>query len=132
MNIKSKIFDNGIIVKSRKSAIIFEDVDGKEENTNEAFTYEFTSEELIEFVEYLQKVANESWADIILKEANSYGSDYYEYFDKKYDNNGYLVLIKNGIKITAPYTSTDTLYQFNKAKIQSFIYDLLKVTNGNK
>lgn len=122
---KSREFSNGLLVKHRKSAIIFENAKGKKEK-EESFTYSFTDEEFNDFVSYIEKVANESWTKIVPKEANSCGSDYYEYYDRRYDDNGYLSIKGKVIDITAPYFSVDTLYQFNKPKIQSFIYDLRK------
>lgn len=120
---KEKLFSNGLIVKHRKSAIIFENEGGKKEK-EERFSYHFTDEEFKEFLSYMKQAANESWTNIIPKEANSMASDYDEYYDRRYDANGYLSILDFGVKIRAPYWSTDTLYQFNKPKIQSFIYDL--------
>ena len=122
---KSKTFSNGLVVKHRKSAIIFETASGKKEK-EERFFFDFSDEELEEFVSYIEEVANEAWSNIEPKEAKSWASDYDEYYDRKYDDNGYLSLSNNLIAITAPYWSVDTLYQFNKAKIQSFIYDIRK------
>lgn len=123
MAIKEKIFDNGLVVKHRRSAIILENANGKDEKQSD-FTYSFTKEGFKEFVDYITKIANEAWANIKPKEANSEGTDYWEYYDRKYDNNGYLYITETGIKVEAPNLSKDALYQFNKAKIQSFIYDL--------
>lgn len=120
---KTKEFANGLVVKHRKSSIVFESARGKKER-EKYFTYEFTKEQFRNFAAYIEKIANESWTNVVPKEANSLGSDYDEYYDRKYDDNGTLSITKNGISITAPYWSVDTLYQFNKPKIQSFIYDL--------
>lgn len=122
---KTRTFDNGLVVKHRKSAIIFENAICKKEK-EEKFSYEFTDEGFKEFALYIEKIANESWSNIVPKEADSLGSDYAEYYDRKYDANGGLYIQDNGILIIAPYWSVDTLYQFNKPKIQSFIYDLRK------
>lgn len=120
---KEKTFDNGLVVKHRRSAVIFENASGKDINQSD-FTYDFTEEGFQEFVDHLTEVANEAWTGVKPKEVSSFSSDYYEYYDRKYDNNGYLHITKTGIKIEAPHLSKDTLYQFNKAKIQSFLYDL--------
>lgn len=122
---KVKTFDNGLVVKHRKSAIIFENEQGKKESEDKFF-YEFTKDGFKEFVDYIEEAANESWSNVVPKEAHSLGSDYAEYYDRKYDANGDLYIKENGILIIAPYWSVDTLYQFNKPKIQSFIYDLRK------
>ncbi len=123
---KIREFDNGLVVKHRKSAIIFENADGKKER-EERFNYVFTKQEYKEFVSYIKTIANEAWTNIIPKEAHSTGSDYDEYYDRRYDDNGNLSIQDNGLLIFAPYWSVDTLYQFNKPKIQSFIYDLEKL-----
>lgn len=125
---KSKEFANGLVVKHRRSAIILEHKDGKTE-TESRFFFSFTNGELNEFIEHLHVAAGEAWSTIAPKEAHSMGSDYDEYYDRRYDNNGYLSLTNAGITITAPHLSRDTLYQFNKAKIQSFLYDLEKMQN---
>jgi hypothetical protein len=122
---KEKVFDNGMVVKHRKSAIILENHNGKKEKEGR-FTYEFTKEDFKEFTSYMEKAASEAWSNITPKEATSLGSDYYEYYDRKYDDNGYLHIGENSISVDAPYWSIDTLYQFNKPKIQSFLYDLQK------
>ncbi|WP_137743299.1 hypothetical protein [Robertmurraya siralis] len=122
---KTRIFENGLVVKHRKSAIIFENANGKKEK-EERFSFEFTEDGFLEFARYIEEIANESWSGVIPKEAHSTGSDYDEYYDRKYDDNGSLYIKENSILIKAPYWSIDTLYQFNKPKIQSFIYDLRK------
>jgi len=128
---KSKTFTNGLVVKSRKSAIIFEHHDEKKEK-QERFDYTFSPEEFKVFKSYLNEVAQESWSNITPKEANSLGSDYYEYYDRRYDDNGTLKLSENKISIVAPYWSTDTLYQFNKPKIQSFLHDLMLLSDNKR
>ena len=122
---KSKTFSNGLVVKHRRSAIFFENASGKTE-TESKFNYAFTPEEWITFINYLHEAANEAWKDVTPKEAHSMGSDYDEYYDRRYDNNGYLSLTESGIEVQAPHLSEDTLYQFSKAKIQSFLFDLGK------
>lgn len=122
---KTRVFDNGLVIKHRKSAIIFENASGKKEK-EERFSYEFTDEEFKDFAAYIEKTANEAWTNVVPKETHSLGSDYDEYYDRKYDANGHLSITNTGISIIAPYWSVDTLYQFNKPKIQSFIYDLRK------
>lgn len=89
------------------------------ENPNVALSKDMVTE-LID----LGKVA---WKNIIPKEADSWGSDYWEYYDTKYDNNGYLDIVQNaGLKFGRPNENDDKVYQFNKAKWQSFVYDMQK------
>lgn len=120
---KERTFENGLVVKHRKSAIIFENRDGKKDR-EERFEYLFSAEGFKEFSDYMTMIADEAWKIVQPKEADSHGADYAEYYDRKYDDNGDLRLLDDGIRIKAPYWSTDTLYQFNKPKIQSFLYDL--------
>lgn len=122
---KTKIFSNGLVVKHRKSAILFEDRDGKQEKTSR-FSYYFTTNEFRDFLDYIKQIADETWGNIVPKCATSPSSDYDEYYDRKYDDNGYLSIRENSLIVRAPYWSVDTLYQFNKPKIQSFMYDLDK------
>lgn len=122
---KTKTFENGLVVEHRKSAVILKNATGKKAEEDD-FEYIFTPEGFVQFVNYIEEAANEAWVGIVPREAYSVGSDYYEYYDRKYDNNGYLTIIENGISIEAPWGSLDTLYQFNKSKMQSFIYDLRK------
>lgn len=122
---ETKIFSHGLVVKHRKSAIIFENSSGKTEGEY-YFSYHFTDEEFKDFALYIEKIANEAWLNVVPKEAINLASDYDEYYDRKYDDNGSLSISEDGILIIAPYWSVDTLYQFNKLKIQSFIYDLRK------
>lgn len=83
------------------------------------------------FVNYLLNEGNSIWKDFTPKEVNSLGSDYYDYYDKKYDNNGYLSIDGNkAINITACWNAESRLYQFTKAKLQSFVYDLLNLLDN--
>ncbi|WP_368900723.1 hypothetical protein [Oceanobacillus oncorhynchi] len=123
---KVREFNNGLVIKHRKSAIILENADGKRER-EKRFSYQFTKEEFKELASYIKEIANESWTNVIPKEAHSMGTDYDEYYDRRYDDNGSLSINENGLLIFAPYWSVDTLYQFSKPKIQSFIYDLEKL-----
>lgn len=129
---ESKTFENGLVVKHRKSAIIFENAGGKKEK-EERFSYEFTEEGFKHFATYIEEIANKAWRNLTPKEADSFSSDYGEYYDRKYDDNGSLSINGASLLIIAPYWSVDTLYQFNKPKIQSFIYDMRKkVIDHNK
>lgn len=120
---KTKTFQNGLVIKHRKSAIIFENAGGKKERESR-FAYTFSEESFKVFYAYILEIANEAWTGVVPREATSLGSDYDEYYDRTYDDNGTLSIINLGIMINAPYWSVDTLYQFNKPKVQSFIYDL--------
>lgn len=126
MKLKSKTFPNGLTIKHRKSAIIFENESGLNGGKSYDFVFRFSDHEWRDFFDYLTSAANEAWSNIAPKEATSEAADYWEYYDKTCDNNGYLWLNEKEIKIEAPHLSKNTLYQFNKAKIQSFLHDLNK------
>ena len=68
------------------------------------------------------------------KEATSDRNDYWQYYDRELDNNGYLS-IKNGemtFELPAYHLGSIRCYKFNKAKVQSFIYDLENEINYGK
>lgn len=88
------------------------------------FRFAFTHEQFLEIYELLTKFAHENWKDFTLKEADSLASDYDEYYDRKLDNNGSISLMKPyGLHVKRPSLESGRLYQFNKAKLQSFLYD---------
>lgn len=115
-----------LIVKSRKSAVIFE-IEESEPSKIYKFNFLFTKETFTELVEYIREVSNESWANLTPKLATSMGADYDEYYDRELDNNGYLSILENGLYIKRPMYESGKMYQFNKPKMQSFLYDLEKI-----
>lgn len=117
--------DLELIVINRKSAIIFEVKEAEEGSYR--FEFKFSTEVFNELLQHIEYVAGKSWKDITPKEADSMGADYCEYYDRKLDNNGYLSIKKNLLKIERPSLDTNKLYQFNKKKIESFIYDFKKI-----
>lgn len=130
MNNNKKVFTDihglELLVSYRKSAIIFEL--GNDINKNQQyFEFIFNIEIFKELFDYLMDAAGKAWSEIQLKECNSLGSDYMEYYDKKLDNNGYLHLFKNKLELERVDPYNNKLYQFNKVKIQSFLYDFKKI-----
>ncbi|HJF47563.1 MAG TPA: hypothetical protein K8V48_06280 [Limosilactobacillus oris] len=73
---------------------------------------------------YLKEQATKVWKSFRPKEANSFGADYWEFYDKNTDNNGYLEVSKEALVFHSPNDETTLLYQFNKRKMESFIYDM--------
>lgn len=130
MNSKSFESINGmkLIVKNRKSAVIFE-MEQTEENKEYKFEFEFDSKTWKDLSEYIETISNESWSGLTPKEADSFGADYCEYYDRQLDDNGCLSIQKNKLSIERPSLESVKLYQFNKRKIESFIYDLKKLNN---
>ncbi|HCL4447125.1 TPA: hypothetical protein N2D16_002730 [Clostridium botulinum] len=114
-----------LIVIHRTSAIILELKEAPKDK--DTFFLNFESNIFKELLNYIETISNESWSNVIPKECNSFGSDYAEYYDRKLDNNGYLSIYPNSIRIERPSLESNKLYQFNKRKLESFIYDFRKV-----
>ena len=120
----------------------FKDVEGKEleivmNTTNIVFnsakdfdgfaiSYEFDDETFRELRKTLSNFANKVWASFTPKAATSEGSDYYEYYDRNFDNNGYLSCRDYWLSFDRPVKSNLKLYQLNKRKAESLIFDLYK------
>lgn len=128
MTTKEFIDTNGInlIIEHNKASIIFKTGN---QNIKKGYylIFYFSKPILKELIEYLKSISKEIWNDFKPKEADSVSSDYGEYYDRKYDNNGYLCILKeNGLKIEKPYEDCPYMYKFNKRRMESFIYDLIK------
>jgi hypothetical protein len=115
-----------LIVKHRKSAVIFEANKEQAVGKKHDFKFKFTSEVFGELLEYIEEVSNKAWTNLTPKECDSFGSDYYEYYDRPLDNNGYLRMGVNELLVERPTVESERLYQFNKFKMQSFVYDFRK------
>lgn len=113
-----------LVVSYKKSAVIFEIGNNEVDNR---FVFRFDSKVLKELFDYLKEISNKAWDNIQLKKCNSMGSDYAEYYDRKLDNNGYLSIGKGIIELERVSIRSNKLYQFNKSKIQSFLYDYKKI-----
>lgn len=108
-------------VRHRKSAIYFELLEKQE-----GYKFQFTMDNktMAELLQHLELAAQESWKSIVIKEADSLGNDYDEYYSSEHDNNGYLSITEKGLFMERPVLDSFELYKFNKAKIGTFIYDL--------
>lgn len=79
----------------------------------------------IDLLKFLKDQATKVWKSFAPKEADSFGADYWEFYDKATDNNGYLRISNDGVIVFgSPSVETTLLYQFNKRRMESFIYDL--------
>lgn len=110
-----KQFDNLIVRVNRTNIEIH-----AERKDIEAVTY---NSDLNDLRIFLKENTKKVWKNFQPKEADSWGSDYDEFYDKKTDNNGYL-FFRNGLNFDSPSDETTLLYRFNKRKMESFIYDL--------
>lgn len=126
VNMVSKEFIDkyGVNLVADKTNVIFK-TDVK--NIKNEYYFYFTKSVFKEIVDYLENIENEIWKGFNLKVADSVSSDYVEYYDRKYDNNGYLSILENYVfSIERPYKDTSYMYKFNKRRMESFIYDLRK------
>ena len=124
---KEFVDSNGVnlIIEHNKINIIFK-TDIKNIEKNYYLSLYFSKDTFKQITKYLENISKDIWKDFNPKEADSISSDYEEYYDKKYDNNGYLKILKYGFKIERPYEDCPYMYKFNKRRMESFIYDLYK------
>ncbi|WP_121616828.1 hypothetical protein [Virgibacillus halodenitrificans] len=133
-----------LIIKHRKSAVFFERIaniakpnayKGEDHKPYICITelkcnYRFSEEMFQEFRDYCKLIASESWSSFTPKEIDSVGTDYDDYYDKDFDNNGSLSISKYSMNIEGPYTQLKSngeivrLIKFNKRKFESFLFDL--------
>lgn len=78
----------------------------------------------VELFKFLKEQAVKVWKTFTPKVADSFGSDYWEFYDKATDNNGYLDIRNEMLIFGSPSEETTLLYQFNKRRMESFIYDM--------
>lgn len=82
----------------------------------------------VELFKFLKEQVVKVWKTFTPKAADSFGADYWEFYDRNTDNNGYLEIryldIRNELKFESPSDETTLLYQFNKRRMESFIYDI--------
>lgn len=115
-----------LIIEHSKSNIIFK-TDDKNVKNEYSLDYYFNANTFKEIRNYLTSISCEIWKDFKPKIADSMSSDYTEYYDKKFDNDGYLSVYEGGIfLIERPSKECHYMYKFNKRRMESFIYDLNK------
>ena len=131
MKVKAfETIDNRIlIVKNKKSAVLFE-LEHESQMSMYKFRFTFDSKTFKELVSYLETSSIETWGKMNLRDATSDASDYFEYYDKEFDNNGYLRISRatdNCLAFERPILESLHLYKFNKRKMETFLYDLKKL-----
>ncbi|MHB7981149.1 hypothetical protein CF067_16625 [Clostridium sporogenes] len=114
-----------LVVINRRSAVIFEIEQFNKEGKYD-FLLRFSSEVFKDLLKYLETISNKSWTNIIPKECDSFGADYSEYYDRQFDNNGYMSISENTLSVERPCLESNKLYQFTKRKMESFIHDFRK------
>jgi len=91
--------------------------------------FEFSKDEFDEIKRSIINGANNIWKNLNPRIADSFSSDYDEWYDKEVGNEASLVLIPKAHIINAnpPFGRKGTrLYRFNKRTMESFIFDLNK------
>ena len=114
-----------LIIESNKNNIIFK-TDSKNVKRDYYLNVYFDKEVFEELIKYTESISNKIWNDFTPKEADSISSDYAEYYDRKYDNNGCLSIGENFFGIERPCIECPYMYKFNKRRMESFMYDLNK------
>lgn len=122
----------GIEVVTNRSNISLINEEKKEELDLEL---SFTEEEFKEFINYLRQESAKIWKDLKVTEATDMGSDYFEYYDRKLDSNGYLNIRNKEenilVKLERPTKGESKVYQFNKRKMGAFLFDSVKIVKSN-
>lgn len=115
-----------LIIEHNKSNVTFK-TDDKNIKKEYSLNCCFNENTFKEIRDYLTSISCEIWKDFNPKIANSMSSDYTEYYDKKFDSNGYLSVYEEGvISIERPSKECPYMYKFNKRRMESFMYDLNK------
>ncbi|QYH53679.1 hypothetical protein [Liquorilactobacillus nagelii] len=87
--------------------------------------------ENIDILKFLYMAAKKIWKDFTPKPAWSDSSDYYAYYDKRFDSEGGLAIMRGlrstQLVIDKPCGSEKVCYRFNKTRCETFIYDVIKL-----
>ncbi|WP_028589439.1 hypothetical protein [Paenibacillus massiliensis] len=121
--------ENGLnlVIIFEKSSVVF----SLEKNTESwMHQFKFDPQTFNDLYQHLECFSRKVWPNLIAKPATSHGTDYEEYYDKELDNNGYLRIEPNTLMIERPSKESLRLYRFNKAKMQSFLFDLDQIIKG--
>lgn len=88
------------------------------------------NDELYKALDDAGKIA---WKCLNYQEISGFGNDYWEYYDREFDNNGYAGFHgKYLVEFDRPSEDNEKLHQFNKAKFQTFMYDLNQKLSSDK
>lgn len=119
-------YGTNLVVEYNKTNIIFKTNDKNIKN-NYVLKLYFDENVFKELINNLKITSEQIWNNFNPKVADSISSDYSEYYDRKYDNNGYLNTYRDfSIRIEKPDKDTPYMYKFNKRRMESFIYDFIK------
>ncbi len=91
----------------------------------------FNKEEAENLINYLVELGKRVKPDFAPKYGNSAGSDMYEYYDRKYDNNGYCNATRRldtvVINFDKPYGSEERLYLMTMPKLADLLWAINEV-----
>ena len=129
---KFKSLEGNLEIKKLKSGIEI-----KCDIQKNGWWYDFIFDEkvFLELASYLEKTAKEVWNDFEPKKATSMYDDFSLYYSRKHDREAYLRLRYCSLSFGKVSEETDVLYEFNKRRMQSFIYtlrDCIKSRNCGK
>lgn len=118
---KERVFEDGhgrkVIVRVTRSNIQIH----SEKKDLLDYRFYLDSTDLLKF---LKEQALRIWKSFHPKEADSLSSEYFEFYDRRTDANGYLEFRDETLILESPSEETTLLYQFNKRRMESFIYDM--------
>lgn len=83
-------------------------------NNINQFKFTFTPEVFNDIIKTLSTDASHIWNNFTPRIAESLGADYYEYYDRKLDNNGYLSISVDHCSITCTRPAESLLYDLTK------------------
>ena len=119
--LKERVFEDGhgrkVIVRVTRSNIQIH----SEKKDLLDYRFYLDSTDLLKF---LKEQALRIWKSFHPKEADSLSSEYFEFYDRRTDANGYLEFRDETLILESPSEETTLLYQFNKRRMESFIYDM--------
>ncbi len=83
------------------------------------------------FLKDIKDCAEVAWPGIVAKVADSYASDYYAYYDSNYDVEHELDGLHKLIEICGYELNSMACYDFNKRRMQSYLFDLMEERNDD-
>lgn len=104
--------------------------DDKEYLQKYRFYLLFDKQSFKKLSDYLMELSLSLWQDFEPKEATSMSSDYAEYYDREFDNEGCLGIYKArkpdniALLVEKPSIESNLLYKFNKRRMESFLFDI--------
>lgn len=115
-----------LIIKVNRSNIQWElDVSEGYKGRDDSIKLTFSEDAFRELYDVMDDESQKVWKGVNKKYADSDGCDYWEYYGRVLDNNGYLTFVDDtGMRVGYVYLAkSKRIYQFNKQKVGTFLYD---------